>query len=174
MKTKLFAVMLLAGSSLFAGVRFSVGIGLGVPVAPVVACAACCAGSGLCAACAWPGIRLGGWLSVFCGRALCLASWLLGSAAIRGSALDCATVLWAPLLSRILAKVRDWQVTENVFGHGFTRMNTDKRPFSIRGYPDRALWQAGVLTRRSWRAVRGLSVYIRGLQGCKAAGDGRE
>ena len=37
MKTKLFAVMLLAGSSLFAGVRFSVGIGVGVPVAPVVA-----------------------------------------------------------------------------------------------------------------------------------------
>jgi len=34
MKTKLIATLMLAGTSLFAGPRFSFGIGLGVPVAP--------------------------------------------------------------------------------------------------------------------------------------------
>jgi hypothetical protein len=34
MKTKLFATMLLAGSSLFAVPRTGIGIGIGVPVAP--------------------------------------------------------------------------------------------------------------------------------------------
>jgi hypothetical protein len=37
MKTKLLAMLLMAGSTMFAGVRFGVGIGIGVPVpAPVV------------------------------------------------------------------------------------------------------------------------------------------
>jgi hypothetical protein len=36
MKTKLIATLLLAGSSLFAGPRFGIGVGIGVPVAPVV------------------------------------------------------------------------------------------------------------------------------------------
>ena len=36
MKTKLMALLLMAGSTMFAGVRFGVGIGIGVPVAPVV------------------------------------------------------------------------------------------------------------------------------------------
>jgi hypothetical protein len=37
MKTKLLAMLLMAGSTMFAGVRFGVGIGFGVPVpAPVV------------------------------------------------------------------------------------------------------------------------------------------
>jgi hypothetical protein len=35
MKTKLFATLLLAGSSLFAAPRIGFGIGIGVPVAPV-------------------------------------------------------------------------------------------------------------------------------------------
>lgn len=34
MKTKLMALLLMAGSTMFAGVRFGVGIGFGVPVAP--------------------------------------------------------------------------------------------------------------------------------------------
>jgi hypothetical protein len=37
MKTKLMAMLLMAGSTMFAGVRFGVGVGFGVPVpAPVV------------------------------------------------------------------------------------------------------------------------------------------
>jgi hypothetical protein len=37
MKTKLLAMLLMAGSTMFAGVRFGVGFGIGVPVpAPVV------------------------------------------------------------------------------------------------------------------------------------------
>jgi hypothetical protein len=40
MKTKLMALLLMAGSTMFAGVRFGVGIGVGVPVAPVVVAAA--------------------------------------------------------------------------------------------------------------------------------------
>jgi hypothetical protein len=36
MKTKLMATLLLAGSSLFAAPRIGVGIGIGVPAAPVV------------------------------------------------------------------------------------------------------------------------------------------
>jgi hypothetical protein len=36
MKTKLVATLLLAGSSLFAGPRIRFGIGVGVPVAPVI------------------------------------------------------------------------------------------------------------------------------------------
>ena len=40
MKTKLLAMVLMAGSTMFAGVRFGVGIGIGVPapvfVAPVI------------------------------------------------------------------------------------------------------------------------------------------
>jgi len=34
MKTKLMAMLLMAGSTMFAGVRFGVGVGFGVPVAP--------------------------------------------------------------------------------------------------------------------------------------------
>ena len=34
MKTKLLAMLLMAGSTMFAGVRFGVGIGVGVPFAP--------------------------------------------------------------------------------------------------------------------------------------------
>ena len=34
MKTKLMALLLMAGSTMFAGVRFGVGIGIGVPIAP--------------------------------------------------------------------------------------------------------------------------------------------
>jgi hypothetical protein len=34
MKTKLMALLLMAGSTMFAGVRFGVGIGIGVPVVP--------------------------------------------------------------------------------------------------------------------------------------------
>jgi hypothetical protein len=41
MKTKLMAMLLMAGSTMFAGVRFGVGIGFGVPVpAPIVVTAA--------------------------------------------------------------------------------------------------------------------------------------
>lgn len=37
MKTKLLAMALMAGSTMFAGVRFGVGVGIGIPVpAPVV------------------------------------------------------------------------------------------------------------------------------------------
>jgi len=34
MKSKLLAMLLMAGSTMFAGVRFGVGIGIGVPIAP--------------------------------------------------------------------------------------------------------------------------------------------
>ncbi|HVO98067.1 MAG TPA: hypothetical protein VMT15_08365 [Bryobacteraceae bacterium] len=34
MKTKLMAMLLMAGSTMFAGVRFGVGVGFGVPYAP--------------------------------------------------------------------------------------------------------------------------------------------
>lgn len=34
MKTKLLAMLLMAGSTMFAGVRFGVGVGIGVPIAP--------------------------------------------------------------------------------------------------------------------------------------------
>ncbi len=34
MKTKLLAMVLMAGSTMFAGVRFGVGFGVGVPIAP--------------------------------------------------------------------------------------------------------------------------------------------
>jgi hypothetical protein len=34
MKTKLIAMLLMAGSTMFAGVRFGIGVGIGVPVAP--------------------------------------------------------------------------------------------------------------------------------------------
>jgi hypothetical protein len=37
MKTKLLAMLLMAGSTMFAGVRFGVGIGIGVPAPVVVA-----------------------------------------------------------------------------------------------------------------------------------------
>jgi hypothetical protein len=37
MKTKLLAMLLMAGSTMFAGVRFGVGIGVGVPAPVVVA-----------------------------------------------------------------------------------------------------------------------------------------
>jgi len=37
MKTKLMALLLMAGSTMFAGVRFGVGIGIGVPAPVVVA-----------------------------------------------------------------------------------------------------------------------------------------
>lgn len=42
MKTKLMAMLLMAGSTMFAGVRFGVGVGFGVPVgrAPIVVNAA--------------------------------------------------------------------------------------------------------------------------------------
>jgi hypothetical protein len=47
MKTKLMATLLLAGSSLFAGPRFAVGVGIGVPVAPpIVAYQPPCPGPG--------------------------------------------------------------------------------------------------------------------------------
>jgi len=34
MKAKLIAMLLMAGSTMFAGVRFGIGVGIGVPVAP--------------------------------------------------------------------------------------------------------------------------------------------
>jgi hypothetical protein len=37
MKSKLLAMLLMAGSTMFAGVRFGVGIGIGVPAPVVVA-----------------------------------------------------------------------------------------------------------------------------------------
>ena len=49
MKTKLIAMLLMAGSTMFAGVRFGVGVGFGVPVAParvVVAAGPPCPGPG--------------------------------------------------------------------------------------------------------------------------------
>jgi hypothetical protein len=47
MKTKLIATLLLAGSSLFAGPRFGIGVGIGVPVAPpIVSYATPCPGPG--------------------------------------------------------------------------------------------------------------------------------
>jgi hypothetical protein len=47
MKTKLLAMVLMAGSTMFAGVRFGVGIGIGVPVpAPVVVAPPPCPGPG--------------------------------------------------------------------------------------------------------------------------------
>ena len=45
MKAKLMAMLLMAGSTMFAGVRFGVGVGFGVP-APVVVAAAPCPGPG--------------------------------------------------------------------------------------------------------------------------------
>jgi hypothetical protein len=39
MKTKLMAMLLMAGSTMFAGVRFGVGFGVGVPAPVVVAVA---------------------------------------------------------------------------------------------------------------------------------------
>ena len=46
MKTKLLAMVLMAGSTMFAGVRFGVGVGIGVPVAPVVVAQPPCPGPG--------------------------------------------------------------------------------------------------------------------------------
>src|SRR5580658_9454397 len=47
MKTKLMAMALMAGSTMFAGVRFGVGVGIGVPVpAPIVVAQPPCPGPG--------------------------------------------------------------------------------------------------------------------------------
>jgi hypothetical protein len=47
MKTKLMAMVLMAGSTMFAGVRFGVGVGIGIPVpAPVVVVQPPCPGPG--------------------------------------------------------------------------------------------------------------------------------
>lgn len=46
MKTKLMAMLLMAGSTMFAGVRFGVGIGVGLPVPAAVVVAPPCPGPG--------------------------------------------------------------------------------------------------------------------------------
>jgi hypothetical protein len=46
MKTRLMAMVLMAGSTMFAGVRFGVGVGIGVPAPVVVAAIPPCPGPG--------------------------------------------------------------------------------------------------------------------------------
>ena len=100
MKTKLLAVMLLAGGSLFAETHFSIGIGIGTlgyyapPPPPVAACAP--------PPCPGPGYTSDRGILVSCRTALLLARGLLGPPAVSERLLDRPSLLRTPLLSRLL------------------------------------------------------------------------
>jgi len=94
MKTKLLTLTLLAGSSLFAGVRRRIR--------------GCWSAASACSrvcptALSWSGLCLGRGLLVSLGTALRVACGLLGAAAISGRVLGSSAILRRPILSRVLA-----------------------------------------------------------------------